>query len=136
MSIREHTYYQVTSDTLSRWLENQSDHSMWSVDGDPILTGLMNFPCLASDLANEIQRLNKSLLVYADSPLPNHDLGQGLSVDDLDCIAIREEGNRVFQFCWEQGSPEIDWLMIEDQESGQFHAEMGAKESMDASSSY
>ena len=39
-------YYEVPSSELAAWLEQQGKDRWWNVDGDPLLTGEMPFPCI------------------------------------------------------------------------------------------
>ena len=58
-------HYEIPSAELAAWLEEQGKDRWWNVDGDPLLTGRLTFPCPASDLAAELRKVNRPLLVQA-----------------------------------------------------------------------
>ena len=61
-------HYEIHSTELAAWLEKQGKDRWWNVDGDPLLTGRLEFPCPADELAEELRRLNRPLLVQAKTP--------------------------------------------------------------------
>src|SRR5262245_46068768 len=63
--IRGGPHYEVPSVELAAWLEGQGKHRWWNVDGDPLLTGRLTFPCPAARLAAELKKINRPLLVQA-----------------------------------------------------------------------
>ena len=119
MSIRQRLHYRLRAATLANWLHNQPAISWWSVDGDPVLTERMSFPCPADDLSEQIRRANGTLLLRASKPLPNKANGAEIESADLDALAfVDRSSDRVFELCWENANPETDWLLAEDREAG------------------
>jgi hypothetical protein len=51
--IRGGPHYEVPSVELASWLEGLGPDRWWNVDGDPLLTGRLRFPCPAAGLAAE-----------------------------------------------------------------------------------
>jgi hypothetical protein len=136
-NILQTKHYELPSTELARWLEAQG--GWWNVDGDPLLTGRLPFPCPADELAAELRRLNRLLLVQAihSEFAPE---GQGrLTADDLGKVAVRYSGSqsgpdlpsefvndRQLYLCW-KGSPH-EWLLIEDSATAkQFQDEVATK---------
>ncbi|MFO0929604.1 MAG: hypothetical protein U0736_21670, partial [Gemmataceae bacterium] len=76
MSIRAEPHVTVSSAALAEWLERQGVDRWWTVDGDPLLTGRLSFPCPADELAAELRRVNRTLLVQDRRQPP---LGRGQS---------------------------------------------------------
>jgi hypothetical protein len=127
MSIRDEPHYKIASSELATWLEAQGTDRWWSVDGDPLLTGRLSFPCPADELTAELRRINRTLLVQDRR---NEPAGRGELIvwRDLDKLATRLGENarangtpapwtndRLFFLCWEDRGEE--WLLIEDQET-------------------
>jgi hypothetical protein len=63
--IRAGPHYEIPSPELAAWLEQQGKDRWWNVDGDPFLTGRLYFPCPADELAEELRKVNRPLLVQA-----------------------------------------------------------------------
>jgi hypothetical protein len=119
MSIRQEPHFKLMPQVLAGWLERQAPESWWSVDGDPILTERLHFPCPSDELAMELRRLNKPLLLLATRNRKDAD-GRELEDRDLDQLAkVDDLRDRAFQLCWEDAKPEIDWVLCEDVEVGQ-----------------
>ena len=109
--IAESPHYLVQAFNLASWIEDQGDETWWRVDGDPLLMSRVAFPCPADELASELRRIDKPLLV-AD---PN-DAGTGeeLVPDELSRLVESEEfGVPALYLSWRDGS--TDWLLIEDE---------------------
>jgi hypothetical protein len=124
MSLRDEPHYRIASSELAAWLEAQGTDRWWSVDGDPLLTGRVSFPCPADELAADLRRLNRMLLVQ-DSRQPPKGHGEQIGAPDLDALAtrwgeiLRTSGapplwasDRLFVLCWEDRSDE--WMLNED----------------------
>jgi hypothetical protein len=122
-SILQSKHYELSSTELAQWLEVQG--GWWNVDGDPLLTGRLTFPCPADELAAELHRLNRPLLVQANDNGFAPDGCSGLTAKDLGKVAVRYTGNlcgpgplsdsvndQQLYLCW-KGSPH-EWLLIED----------------------
>ncbi len=63
MGIRDEPYYTVPAGELAAWIEQQGDDTWWNVDGDSILTGILSFPSPGDELAEELRRISRLLLV-------------------------------------------------------------------------
>lgn len=126
MSLRDEPHYQVASSELADWLERQGTDIWWSVDGDPILTGRMSVPLPADELADELRRMNRPLLVRDLNHTPTA-RGQQVTAQDLDQLVGRMgDGvlltrpgprpawmdDRVFYLSWPDRGEE--WMLIED----------------------
>jgi hypothetical protein len=138
--IRSGPYYELPADELAAWLEAQGNDRWWSVDGDPLLTGRLYFPCPADELAAELRRIGQQLLVQARKE-DTGAKGQRIDRDKLDELAGKVADNlhlirggqlpgwsddRLLYLCWE-GSTN-DWLLCEDSEvAKQMQASDGGK---------
>src|ERR1700716_1780368 len=122
MSLRDEPHYTITSSDLASWLERQGTDLWWNVDGDPLLTGRLSFPCPADELATELRRINRTLLVQDPRKGPS---GRGVQIvaRDLDGLVTRLGENvqtngttppwandRLFFLCWEDRGEE--WLLV------------------------
>jgi hypothetical protein len=127
MSIRGEPHFKIASAALAEWLERQGVDRWWNVDGDPLLTGRLSFPCPADELAAELRRLNRPLLVQDRSKSPSG-RGQPITAQQLDALVTRLGddvkvngprpgwvNDRMFFLCWEDR--EDDWLLVEDEET-------------------
>lgn len=115
--VRDCPHFRVAAFDLANWIEKQGEESWWSVDGDPLLTQRLDFPCPGEDLAVELRKIAKPLLILDSKDKPTA-AGETVSAVQLDEIAYRDHsGDRVFQLCWENGS--TDWLLIEDTETSE-----------------
>jgi hypothetical protein len=127
MSLRDEPHYKIASSELAAWLEGQGTDRWWSVDGDPLLTGRLSFPCPADELAAELWRINRALLVQ-DRREPPLGRGEPIFAHDLDGLVTRLGDNvqtngtapswakdRLFALCWEDRGDE--WLLVEDEET-------------------
>jgi hypothetical protein len=127
--IRGGPHYELSSAELAAWLEEQGPDRWWTVDGDPLLTGRMTFPCPARYLAAELQKLSRPLLVKAKTD-DHAAKGQPMSKDQIDAVVERVgsdihiigEGakplwpdDRILYLCWKGSINE--WLLQEDSEA-------------------
>jgi hypothetical protein len=122
-------HYEIASTDLAEWLEEQGKDRWWNVDGDPLLTGRLTFPCPASDLAAELRKIDRPLLVQAkkdDKEAKGQPVGKvkidalvGHFSENLHVPAGGElppwGGDRLLYLRW-KGSPE-EWLLEEDSET-------------------
>lgn len=125
--IQAEPYYEISSTELAAWLERQGD-AWWSVDGDPLLTGLLAFPSPGDELATVLRRLNRPLLIQ-DRRADPKGKGERIDTTKLDELAttlgnIYEinggakpawASDRVFFLSW-KGS-RTEWMLIEDIET-------------------
>lgn len=137
-SIPAGRHYEVPSPELAKWLETQGAEHWWNVDGDPLLTGRLAFPCPADELASELRNVDRPLLIQA----PSDDLeakGQSIDESKIGALVDRFAANlqisgplpkwatdRLLYLCW-KGSP-IEWLLSEDSvTANQFRVEAAPK---------
>jgi hypothetical protein len=127
MSLRDEPHYKIASSELAAWLEAQGADRWWNVDGDPLLTGRLSFPCPADELAAELRRIDRMLLVQDRRKTPSG-RGEPISARDLDALVTRLGDNvqadgatppwandRLFFLCWE--GREDEWMLAEDEET-------------------
>jgi len=128
MGLRDQPHYRIDSAELAAWLVKQGADRWWSVDGDYFLSGRMPMPCTAEDLAKELRRIHRPLLVEdrRDPPLGH---GELITAADLDALVVRlgdfieiKKGprpigsdDRELSLCWEDRGEE--WLLLEDGET-------------------
>ena len=127
--IRAGPHYEIPSAELAAWLEQQGKDRWWNVDGDPLLTGRLTFPCPADELAAELTKINLPLLVQAkkeDAGAKGQPVGKekldelvGKVSDNIQLGGAEKmpawAGDRLLYLCW-KGSPH-DWLLEEDNET-------------------
>ena len=140
--IRAGPHYEIHAAELAEWLEQQGTDTWWNVDGDPLLTGRLTFPCPADELAAELRKIDLPLLVQANKDdagakgqLIKKDRLDGLVGRFAEGVAVPDQGqappgggDRVLYLCW-KGSAN-DWLLVEDRETTE---EMRADEEARAS---
>jgi hypothetical protein len=132
--IRSGPHFEVAADTLAKWLEKQGQDQWWSVDGDPLLTGRLDFPCPGNELAIELMKIGKPLLVQARKEDATAK-GQVITIEGLNEVVgtLADNlhssragqlpgwsGDRILYCCW-KGSTN-DWLLSEDSEAGRWMA--------------
>jgi hypothetical protein len=137
--IRSRPHYELPAAELAAWLEAQGNDCWWSVDGDPLLTGRLDFPCPADELAAELRQIGQPLLVQARTE-DSEAKGQKIDRNKLDAVAgkiadnlhLRREGqspawsdDRLLYLCWKEST--IDWLLCEDSEACQQMQESDGK---------
>lgn len=115
LRIVEGPHYLVQAGQLASWVEDQGQEIWWRVDGDPLLNRRVMFPCPPEELARELRKVNRPLLV-AD---PNGaGRGEEVAAADLSRLLEREElGVPVLYLSWLGDSN--DWLLIEDEPLGE-----------------
>src|SRR6266436_4878939 len=91
-TIKAGPHYELASSELAMWLENQGAKSWWSVDGDPLLTGRLSFPCPAEELAAELRDIGRTLLVQAQ-PGDSEAKGQSIDSTKFGAVAARWSAN-------------------------------------------
>jgi hypothetical protein len=130
-------HYEISSAELAQWLEQQG--GWWNVDGDPLLTGRLPFPCPADELAAELRRLDRPLFVQAVHSEFAPENGRQLTAENLGKVAARYAGSltapgpvpefvndRSLCFRW-KGSDQ-EWVLIEDSVTAkQFREDTAAK---------
>lgn len=133
--IRGGPHYELSAGSLAAWIEAQGADRWWTVDGDPLLTGRLTFPCPGDELAAEFRKINRNLLVQAKKDDTAAD-GRGIEQEGLDALvgrlgdSISTTGNqppppsardRILYLCWKGASDE--WLLAEDSETSKQMAE-------------
>ena len=104
-------YYTIAAEELANWLDQQPQ-LWWIVDGDPVLTSLIDFPCPSEELSAELRRVNKSLRIHD----PRKDAtakGEAVRVEQLNDLADTENNSkaRTYLLCWE--GDYVQWLLAE-----------------------
>ena len=129
MNIEAGPHYELPSTELAKWVEAQGPDCWWNVEGDPLLTGLVSFPSLGGELAAELRRLDRPLLVQSKSPDAKGQRIDEAQINGLvtrlrDAFTMRPgaqepiwANDRVLDLCW-KSSP-VSWLLVEDSESKQ-----------------
>jgi hypothetical protein len=116
-------HYEIPSTELAAWLDEQGKDRWWNVDGDPLLTGRLDFPCPADELAEELRRLDRPLVVQARTPEAK---GQQVDRNRIDGLVSRFYENthtnghdsfpwaadRFLYLCWKGSGNE--WMLAED----------------------
>lgn len=114
MELLQRRSTEISAKELAGWIDEQGGSTYWTVDGDPLLAGRLSLPCPGDELASELRKINKPLLVF-DPPGLSHPSAAPPKLDDL--VEREELGTRVLQFQW-KGSDSI-WLLIEDEETSE-----------------
>jgi hypothetical protein len=132
--IRGGPHYEVPASELAAWLEQQGSQRWWNVDGDPLLTGRLTFPCPAKILSEELLAINKPLLLQAKQG-DTSAKGQLIDRAKLDAVVDRVGSNaqtsegseappwstdRILYLCWKGVTNE--WLLAEDSETTELMA--------------
>lgn len=112
--LREYPHYSITAAELAAWLDSQPD-CWWLVDGDPVLTGRMDFPCPSDELSDAIRKIGKPVLVL-DEQRDSQAKGERIGPERFAALANRDNrlNERTFLCAWE-GS-ELSWVLSEDTE--------------------
>jgi hypothetical protein len=112
----------ISSRELARWLESQPG-TWWLIDGDPLLTSSIGFPCPAGELAEELRRIGKDIIISTDKTVGMDD---GRQIDSLALARLADTENRYrernFLARW-QGS-DIEWLLSEDKSAAEAFADV------------
>lgn len=109
--IAEKPHYVVQAYNLAAWIEDQGDETWWRVDGDPLLMGRLESPCPPEEIAEELRRINRPLLV---SDPGEAGAGEEVISQELSRLVDSEElGVPALYLSWRDGS--TDWLLIQDE---------------------
>ncbi len=121
-------YFSLSALELANWIDNQTEECWWSVDGDSLLTGRLDFPCPGDELSAELRRIDKPLLLL-DKNQSFDTEGQEKRAGQLDELVSKEEdGSRVLQFCWKHAAVQ-DWILVEDEETSESSSSSGSTSS-------
>src|SRR5262245_9767076 len=91
MSLWDQPHYRIESPQLAGWLLTQGEDRWWNVDGDTLLTGRLNFPAPGDELAAELRRINRVLLIQDRRDTPSGS-GELISAQELDPL-VRHFGD-------------------------------------------
>lgn len=106
-------YRTLAASELADWIDRQPEAQWWSVDGDPLLTGRLSFPCPGDELSNDLRTIDRPLLLF-DKSLRFEDGGQPATAGRIDELAAdRVDEYGLLQLCW-KSRPEHDWLLVDD----------------------
>ena len=113
MSIKEKPHYTLTAKALADWLDSQPD-KWWSVDGDPTLTSVVDFPCPSDELTPVIRRVGTNLLLQDNSPTSRAH-GEQIAGDKLDELADipNKKHRKILRLSW--ADSDVEWLLLEDE---------------------
>lgn len=112
MAVKEKAYYRVQAATLADWLESQPE-CWWDVDGDPLLTSQIDFPCPSDELAPAIRGIGGDLFVR-DKNAASNARGEIVGIDRLDELIDVRNRHHKKTLCLSWADSEIDWLLTED----------------------
>jgi hypothetical protein len=124
--IRAGPHFEISSTELAAWLEQQGVDRWWNVDGDPLLAGRLSFPCPADELAAELTKINRPLLVEVkgnDVGAKGQRIGKekldefvGRFADDIRGVPGEEmpawSADRFLYLSWKDRH--YDWFLTED----------------------
>jgi len=118
MTFFDRPHYKISPSDLADWLDERAPASSWSVDGDPLLTALVDFPCPTDELSLQLRQLDRALFLHA--PGDQDAFGQKTGWESIDALVVdtavtQEEGSpksRSLTLCWEDDVDE--WVLYED----------------------
>jgi hypothetical protein len=113
MSVKERPHYTLPAAALAGWIASQPER-WWSVDGDPRLTSMVDFPCPSDELAPAIRKVGKDLLVLDKngSSAARGDVIGSERLEELADIKNRRH-QKTFLLSW--ADSDVDWLLMEDE---------------------
>jgi len=126
MALLERRSCEIPAEELAKWLEEQGGGVYWTVDGDPLLSGRLSFPCPGDELACELRRINKPLLVLGPENVCDDSSACNVPLRLDDLVEREELGTRVLQCRWKDS--ERAWLLIEDEETSESASREGSSE--------
>src|SRR5260370_10045806 len=93
MSIKEKPHYTLSAASLAEWIERQPDQ-WWSVDGDPLLSSILDFPCPTDEIAPMLRSIGSNLLVQDKNPMSPAN-GEMVDRDKLDELGSTSNGKHI-----------------------------------------
>jgi len=105
-------YFIIHSTKLAEWIDGQAG-LWWNVDGDSVLTSVVDFPCPHDELSAALRHINKSIRLF--DPREGADPhGEEVEVKELEEIADRQNNSkaRTYLLSWE--GDELQWLLSEE----------------------
>jgi hypothetical protein len=121
MSMVKHEFF-IPSREVARWLDSQPG-TWWLVDGDPDLTSRICFPCPSDELADELRRLDRNLIVYTNKSVGMDD-GREIDFQVLPRLADTENRHHERNFLARWESSDIEWLLSEDKSAAEAFADV------------
>lgn len=115
MAVMQRPYYTLSANALAEWIESQPQ-MWWVVDGDPLLTSQVDFPCPSDELAPAIREIGKKLFVQ-DKDLQSRATGEEVGSKQLDSLADISNRHRQKALSLSWSDSDIEWLLIEDKAS-------------------
>ena len=96
---------------MANWLDGQPA-LWWMVDGDPVLTSHVDFPCPGDELSAELRRVSRPLRMF-DPRKDSKAHGEAVRVEQLNDIADTDNKSkaRTCLLCWD--GDDIQWLLAE-----------------------
>ena len=104
------THLDLDASELAHWLEEHASDRLWTVDGDPWITGMLSLPCSGAELAATLKGLRGRLRVFAPVGAKTS------SPEELAKLAAEEDGGLVFEVAWllPDGMPGQRWVLAQD----------------------
>lgn len=138
MTTLQRVSHSISANDLAKWIDQLGADRWWTVDGDPLLTGRVSFPCSGDELAEEIRTVNLPLVVFEETnevkvtgPVDTTNLGQlarpawGIGSFAEEFAAHRARA-RMLVLAW-QRSPHLEWLLVEVASSAEWAAGLDAE---------
>ncbi len=119
----------ISSRKLAQWLDGQPA-TWWNVDGDPLLTSEVDFPCPSEELAEALRKHNNDIVVFTNRKR-QATVGADLHSLDLDELTDTENPRQEKNILAAWKGSDIEWLLSEDKEMAEA-ARCTATELMDA----
>ncbi len=119
----------IPSRKLAEWLDDQPG-TWWSVDGDPLLTSELDFPCPNEELAEGLRKHDGNIMVFIRKRRRSN-ADDDLSSLDLDDLADTENPRQEKNILAAWSGSDIEWLLSEDKDMAE-EALRTAAESIDA----
>lgn len=114
MSVLERPHYVIKPTELADWLD-QEPETWWLVDGDPRLTGEVDFPCPSEELSEALRRYKRDLFFFPVEPssMPSPPAGQTIEGARFGELVDRDNPakRRTWLLSWSDRDDE--WLLVE-----------------------
>ncbi|MGL4551888.1 MAG: hypothetical protein ACRC33_11980 [Gemmataceae bacterium] len=113
MSVKSKPHDPVPAAVLARWVESQPG-AWWSVDGDPGLMSVLDFPCPGDELASALRRAGKDLLIPDMKPGSGAS-GEPVGPDRPTSLADTSGRKRRMALLTSWADADEGWLLLEDE---------------------